>query len=340
MSCVTRRSLCALALAAPLLASGAGPAGTDSLASEAAVDALLARMTVEEKAGQLNLLSSDLTSTGPAATADLEAAIRKGEVGGVFNVYGEAYAARLQRLALEHSRLGIPLLLGFDVLHGYKTIFPIPLGQAASWDLEAIAKADRIAATEAAAAGVNWTYAPMVDVAHDPRWGRVAEGAGESPWLGARIAEAAVRGLQGDGLDRADSIAACAKHFAAYGATESGRDYNTVDISERTLREVYLPPFQAAIAAGVPCLMTALNDVDSLPAVANPHLLQDILRGELRYDGLVTSDYGGVPELAVHGVAASTADAAREALTAGTDVDMQGSSYAKELPQLVHSRAV
>jgi beta-glucosidase len=339
--CTRRRSLRRpLAVGALLLAAAARPASADSVAGEASIDALIARMTVEEKAGQLNLLSSDLTSTGPAAPADLEAAIKKGEVGGVFNVYGAAYAARLQHLALEHSRLGIPLLLGFDVLHGYKTIFPIPLGQAASWDPEAIAKADRIAATEAAAAGVNWTYAPMVDVARDPRWGRVAEGAGESPWLGARIAEAEVRGLQGDGLDRPDSIAACAKHFAAYGAAESGRDYNTVDISERTLREVYLPPFQAAIDAGVPCLMTALNDVDGLPAVANPHLLRDILRGELRFDGLVTSDYGGVPELVVHGVAASTADAARAALSAGTDVDMQGGSYAKELPKLVRSGAV
>jgi len=323
-----------------LLAAAARPATADSAASEASIDALIARMTVEEKAGQLNLLSSDLTSTGPAAPADLEAAIRKGEVGGVFNVYGAAYAARLQHLAIERSRLHIPLLLGFDVLHGYKTIFPIPLGQAASWDLEAIAKADRIAATEAATAGVNWTYAPMVDVARDPRWGRVAEGAGESPWLGARIAEAEVRGLQGEGLDRPDSIAACAKHFAAYGAAESGRDYNTVDISERTLREVYLPPFQAAIAAGVPCVMAALNDVDGLPAVANPRLLRDILRDELRFNGLVTSDYGGVPELVVHGVAASTADAARAALTAGTDVDMQGGSYVKELPKFVASGSV
>ena len=313
---------------------------TRASADSTDIEALLKRMTLEEKAGQLNLLSSDLTSTGPAATADLETAIAKGQVGGVFNVYGAAYAAKLQRMAIERSRLHIPLLLGFDVIHGYKTIFPIPLGQAASWDPEAIARADRIAANEAAAAGVAWTYAPMVDVARDPRWGRVAEGAGESPWLASRIAAAGVRGLQGDGLGKPGNLAACAKHFAAYGAAEAGRDYNTADISERTLRETYLPPFRAAIEAGASCVMAALNDIDGLPAIANPHLLRDILRGEWHFTGLVLSDYDAVPELRAHGIAASDADAARLALSAGTDMDMQGETYLRRLPQLVRSGAI
>ena len=323
-----------------LFAVSARQATADTASSDAVIEALLARMTVEEKAGQLNLLSSDLTSTGPAAPADLEAAIAKGEVGGVFNVYGAVYAAHLQKIAVERTRLRIPLLLGFDVVHGFKTIFPIPLGQAAGWDLAAIERADRVAAGEAAAAGVNWTFAPMVDVARDPRWGRVAEGAGESPWLAAGIAEARVRGLQGGRLDRTDSVAACAKHFAAYGAAEAGRDYNTADVSERTLRQVYLPPFQAAIAAGAPCIMAALNDIDGLPGAASPHLLRDILRGDWRFTGLVVSDYGAVPELMTHGLAASVADAARLALTAGTDIDMQGGAYAKELPRLVREGAI
>jgi beta-glucosidase len=316
------------------LLCAANAASAASSPDDAKIEALIARMTVEEKAGQLNLLSSNLTATGPSATTDLEAKIAAGEVGGVFNAYGAEYAAHLQRIAVERSRLGIPLLLGFDVIHGFKTIFPIPLGQAASWDLAAIEAAEQVSAREAAAAGVDWTYAPMVDIARDPRWGRVAEGAGESPWLGAKIAAARVRGLQ------EGELAACAKHFAAYGAAESGRDYSAADISERTLRQVYLPPFQAAIAAGVPCIMAAFNDVDGLPGVANPHLLQDILRREWGFGGLVISDYGAVGELMVHGVAASPSEAALKALSAGTDMDMQTGIYVAELPALARKGAL
>jgi beta-glucosidase len=328
-----RRTLRFLLITA-LLLYATRTAWAASQSDDAMIDALIARMTVEEKAGQLNLLSSNLTSTGPSATTDLEAGIAAGKVGAVFNVYGAAYAAHLQRIAVERSRLGIPLLLGFDVIHGFKTIFPIPLGQAASWDLKAIEAAEQVSAREAVAAGVDWTYAPMVDIARDPRWGRVAEGAGESPWLGTKIAAARVRGLQEGGL------AACAKHFAAYGAAESGRDYSAADISERTLRQVYLPPFHAAIAAGVPCIMAAFNDVDGLPGVANPHLLQDILRREWGFGGLVISDYGAVGELMIHGVAASPGEAALKALTAGTDMDMQTGNYVAELPGLVRSGAL
>jgi beta-glucosidase len=335
----TRRAL----LAAAGLAAGTAAMGK-ALAEaprDPRIEDLLARMTLEEKAGQLNLLSGSLAATGPYATPDLEEAIAQGAVGGVFNAYGVAYTARLQRIAVERTRLGVPLLLGFDVVHGHRTIFPIPLGQAASWDVDLIGTAERIAGREAAASGVNWVYGPMVDVTREPRWGRVAEGAGESAWLASLIAAARVRGFQGDGsLAAADAVAACPKHFAAYGATASGRDYNTADISERTLREVHLPPFRAAVAAGAPSLMAAFNTVDGLPGAAHRRLLHDVLRGEWDFEGVVTSDYGAVAELLVHGLAADTAGAARIALLAGTDIDMQSGAYPRWLPQLVRDGGV
>lgn len=304
------------------------------------VENLLASMTIEEKVGQLTLLSSDHATTGPYATAGLSNAILRGEVGGVFNVSEEPYTRSLQKAAVEQTRLGIPLLLGTDVLHGYRTIFPIPLGQAASFDLAAIREAERISAREAAAAGINWVFAPMLDVARDPRWGRIAEGSGESAWLGARIAAARIGGLQGDRLDASDSVAACAKHLGANSAVEGGRDYSAVELSERAMREVYLPAFRAAAASGVACFMAAFNTYAGIPGVANAALLDGMLRQEWGFSGIVVSDFGAVDELVVHGVAGDGAEAATQALLAGTDIDMQSGAYRRELPGLVRSGRV
>jgi beta-glucosidase len=304
------------------------------------VEGLLARMTIEEKVGQLNLLSGHHAVTGPYATPDVESAVLKGEVGGLFNVYGAEYTRGLQLMSMRRSRLGIPLLLGFDVLHGYRTIFPIPLAQAATWDMDAIEAAERVSAIEASAAGVNWIYAPMLDLSRDPRWGRTAEGAGESAWLASRIAQARVRGLQGPNLAAKDSVAACAKHFAGNGATEGGRDYTGADLSERALRETHLPPFRGAVEAGVPCLMAAFNAVDGVPGVMNRWLLTDVLRGEWAFKGVVVSDFGAIEELSVHGVSQNREGSAQLALAAGTDIDMQSTAFSNELPALVRSGKV
>jgi beta-glucosidase len=328
------------ALVAALAVGAISGAQASSPQASPRVEALLAKMTVEEKVGQLNLLSGHHAVTGPYATPDVESAIVKGEVGGLFNVYGAEYTRGLQRLSLSKSRLGIPLLLGFDVLHGYRTVFPIPLGQAASFDLDAIEQAERVSATEAAAAGVNWIYAPMLDLSRDPRWGRTVEGSGESSWLGARIAAARVRGLQGPNLTARDSVAACAKHFAGNGATEGGRDYTGADLSERALRETHLPPFRGAVDAGVRCVMAAFNAVDGIPGVMNHWLLTDVLRKEWGFRGVVVSDFGAIEELTVHGVSPSRQASARLALSAGTDIDMQSRAYIDELPALVRSGAV
>ncbi|HET8728817.1 MAG TPA: beta-glucosidase BglX, partial [Alphaproteobacteria bacterium] len=327
-------------LAAFLFAAAASAESVTTAEQDAMIEDLIGRMTLDEKAGQLTLLSSDLAVTGPVATKDLNAAVAAGRVGAVFNAYGVKYTDELQQIAVEETRLGIPLLFGHDVVHGFRTIFPIPLAEAASWDLAAIEESARIAAREAAAAGVHWTFAPMVDVSRDPRWGRIAEGAGESPFLGARIAAARVRGFQGDDLAAPGSAAACVKHFAAYGAAAGGRDYNTTDVPERALRETYLPPFRAATEAGVACLMTAFNDLDGVPATANNHLLQDILRAEWGFEGLVVSDYTGIPELKVHGIAADDREAVRLAFTAGTDMDMQSGLYGRLLPDIVRQGKV
>jgi beta-glucosidase len=304
------------------------------------VEDLLAKMTVEEKIGQLNLVSGHHAVTGPYTRSDVRDAILKGEAGGLFNVYGAQYTRGLQEMAVWQTRLGIPLLLGFDVLHGYRTIFPVPIAQAASFDLDAIEQSERIAAREASAAGVNWLFLPMVDTSRDPRWGRVVEGSGESAWLGSRIAEARVRGLQGQSLAAADSVAACVKHFASNGATEGGREYSGADISERALRETQLPPFKAAVDAGARCVMSAFNAVDGVPGVANDRLLRDILRREWGFRGIVVSDFGAVEELMLHGVADSPADAARQAFRAGTDIDMESRTYVSQLAPLVRSNAV
>ena len=303
------------------------------------VDSLLALMTLEEKLGQLNQLSGMGDPTGPGGTAARAGQIRAGEVGSFLNVVGADTTRALQRIAVEESRMRIPLLFAFDVIHGYRTTFPVPLGEAASWDPDALELSARVAATEAAAGGVHWTFAPMVDIARDARWGRIVEGAGEDPYLGSVMASARVRGFQGDApadLAAPNTIAATAKHFAAYGAAEAGRDYNIADIPERTLREVYLPPFHAAVCAGVQTLMSSFNEIAGVPAHASPLLTDSILRGEWDFDGLVVSDWTGVLELLNHGVAADRAAAGELALEAGVDVDMVSEIY-RELAPLVRS---
>ena len=259
-------------------------------------------------------------------------------LGSTLNVRGAQRTNQLQRIAVTESRLKIPLIFGFDVIHGYRTIFPIPLGEAASWDPAAVERSASIAAAEARAAGVHWTFAPMLDIARDPRWGRITEGSGEDPYLGSLMARARVRGFQGTDYSAPDKVVACAKHWVAYGAAEAGRDYNTTDVSERSLREVYFPPFKAAVDAGVGTFMSAFNDLDGVPASANRFTLTDVLRGEWKFDGFVVSDYTSVEELIKHGVAANGADAAREALNAGVDMEMVSRLYNKHAGELIKER--
>ena len=291
---------------------------------ERKINALIARMTLEEKLGQLQQLGGD---NAGHANPDIYEIARAGRLGSTLGVRGAANTNDLQRAAVEGSRLKIPLIFGFDVIHGYRTIFPIPLGEAASFDPSTAERSAYVAATEARAAGVHWTFAPMVDVARDARWGRIAEGAGEDTYLGSKMARARVRGFQGSDYSARDRVVACAKHFVAYGAAESGRDYNTTDMSEQRLREVYLPPFKAAVDAGVATLMSAFNDVNGVPASGNPFTLTKILRGEWKFDGFVVSDYTSVQEMIAHGYAADGADAARLALPAGVEMEMVSRLY-------------
>lgn len=299
------------------------------------VDKLLARMTLPEKIGQLSLYTSDWDTTGPSMRAGYKEDIRAGKVGAVFNAYTADYTLELQRLAVEETRLGIPLLFGYDVIHGHRTIFPISLGEAASWDLPAIERSARIAATEAAAEGIHWTFAPMVDISRDPRWGRVSEGAGEDAYLGSAIARARVRGFQGDSLAALDTVLACAKHFAAYGQAQAGRDYHTTDMSQRELLETYLPPFKASVEAGVATFMTGFNDLNGVPVTASGELLQATLRDQWGFAGFVVSDYTSVNELVPHGFARDEKHAGELAMNAGLDMDMQGGVYQAQLQALV-----
>src|SRR6266404_2238501 len=299
---------------------------------ERRIDALLKRMTLEEKLGQLQILDGE--ANGNYRPEHLEM-IRKGLLGSTLNVRGAKHTNELQRLAFEKSRLKIPMLFGFDVIHGYRTIFPISLGEAASWDPGVAERSASIAASEAAASGVRWTFAPMVDIARDPRWGRISEGAGEDPYLGAAMARARVRGFQGRDYGAPGRIVACAKHWVAYGASEGGRDYNTTDVSERALRETYFPPFKAALDAGVGTFMSAFNDLNGVPASANPFTLTTVLRNEWKFDGFVVSDYESVKELINHGLAADEAEAARAALSAGVDMEMVSRLYGKYAAQLI-----
>ena len=309
---------CISALAALSLSASAAAAQN--------LDSLLARMTLEEKLGQLNLLSAN----GRASPQQMEL-LRAGKLGGLFNVIGAENTTPVQRIAVTESRLKIPLLFGLDVIHGYRTIFPIPLGEASSFDPDAAEATARAAGQEAAAFGINWTYAPMVDIARDPRWGRIAEGSGEDPYLGSLMAAARVRGFQ-------QNIFATAKHFAGYGAAEAGREYNETEISQRTMREIYLPPFKAAVDAGVASLMSAFNDIAGVPASGNAWLTDTVLHREWGFKGFVVSDWTSVAELINHGVAGSQAEAGRRALTAGVDVDMQSGIYVDSLAALVGTR--
>ncbi|AWA30828.1 beta-glucosidase BglX [Flavobacterium magnum] len=292
---------------------------------------LMSKMTVDEKIYQLVQFSSDGTITGPKSGDNYITRIQQGKVGSVLNATGASNNRMIQKMAVENSRLKIPLLFGHDVIHGYKTIFPINLGMASSFDPAAVEKAARVAAIEASAGGVQWTFAPMVDIARDPRWGRVSEGSGEDVYLGSKLAAANVRGFQGDDLSKNNTILACAKHFAAYGAAEAGRDYNTTDMSERVLRDTYLPPFHAAVEAGVKTFMASFNEISGVPSTANKHLLRDVLKGEWKFDGMVVSDYTGVNEMIAHGFAKDDQDAAQLALNAGMDMDMVGGTFMNTL---------
>jgi len=304
------------------------------------VDSVLALMTLEEKVMQVSQTAAWFDfKTKKTNISDEHLAKAKAGLGSFLMVSEASVARKLQEAAMQ-SRLKIPLIFGFDVIHGYRTTFPIPLAESCTWDTSLAYKSARIAATEAAAAGINWTFAPMVDIARDARWGRIVEGAGEDPYLGSLFAKARVRGFQGDDLSANNTIAACAKHFAAYGAAEGGRDYNTADISERTLREIYLPPFKAAVDAGAQTLMTSFNEIAGVPSSINKQLLTDILRKEWKFNGFVVSDWESIDEVVLHGAAKNYEEAAQKAITAGLDMDMEGESYPKFLTKLVQEKKV
>lgn len=297
---------------------------------------LLSKMTLEEKVGQMVQYSGFEYATGPqhSNSATVLEEIKKGKVGSMLNVAGAEETRAFQKLAMQ-SRLKIPLLFGQDVIHGYRTTFPVNIGQAASWDLGMIEKSERIAATEASAYGIHWTFAPMVDIARDPRWGRVMEGSGEDTYLGTQIGLARIKGFQGKGLGNLDALMACAKHFAAYGAAVGGRDYNSVDMSLRQLNETYLPPFKAAAEAGVATFMNSFNDINGIPATANQYIQRNLLKGKWNYKGFVVSDWGSIGEMIPHGYAKDGAEAAEKAIQGGSDMDMESRVYMAELPKLV-----
>ncbi|HRV54039.1 MAG TPA: beta-glucosidase BglX [Mangrovimonas sp.] len=303
------------------------------------VDSVLNLMTLEEKIGQMNQYSGFWDATGPApkdgSAAKKYEHLKKGWVGSMINVRGVENVKAVQKIAVDETRLGIPLIIGFDVIHGYETISPIPLAESASWDLEAIQKSASNAAQEAAAAGINWTFAPMVDITRDARWGRVMEGAGEDPYLGSKIAIARVQGFQGEDLSSEKTIAACAKHFAGYGFAESGKDYNTVDVNHSTLFNIILPPFKAAEEAGARTFMNSFNELDAIPATGNGFIQRDILKGEWDFQGFVVSDWGSINEMIAHGYAKDSKHAAELAVNAGSDMDMESYAYVEHLSELV-----
>ena len=303
------------------------------------IDNLMKRMTLEEKIGQLNLPAAGDITTGQAKSSDISAKIQRGEVGGLFNLKGIEKIRDVQKLAVESSRLGLPLLFGMDVIHGYETVFPIPLGLSCTWDMKAIEESARIAAIEASADGISWTFSPMVDITRDPRWGRVSEGSGEDPFLGSLIAQAMVKGYQGKNMKRNDEIMACVKHFALYGAGEAGRDYNTVDMSRQTMYNVYFPPFQAAIEAGVGSVMAAFNEVEGVPATASHWLMSDILRGAWGFNGFVVTDYTGITEMIDHGIGDFQTVTAR-AINAGVDMDMVSEGFVGTLKKSIQEGKV
>lgn len=323
--------LYAVALAASLV--GCGQPQDNNTEIENKVEALLQKMTMEEKLGQMNQLS-------PWDFEDLAKRVRKGEVGSILNVVNPEEVNKIQKIAVEESRLGIPLIVSRDVIHGYKTIFPIPLGQAATFNPEIVKEGARVAAIEASADGIRWTFAPMIDVARDPRWGRIAESCGEDPYLNAVMGTAMIKGYQGDSLNDPTAIAACAKHFVAYGAAEGGRDYNSTFIPERVLRNVYLPPFKAAADAGCATFMTSFNDNDGVPSTANSFVLKDVLRKEWKYDGMVVTDWASALEMVNHGFCTDGKDAAEKSVNAGVDMEMVSETFIQNLKQSIAENKV
>jgi beta-glucosidase len=316
------------------------PAYTQKKTVSRRVDSLMRRMTLDEKIGQLNQLSGPWEHTGPITEqGDLLEQIKQGKIGSMLNVNGVAHTTELQKLALQ-SRLHIPLLFAQDVIHGYRTTFPIPLAEACSWDMDIIERSERVAATEAAAAGIHWTFAPMVDIARDPRWGRVMEGAGEDPYLGSLIAAARVKGFQGKGYGNTDAMMACAKHFAAYGAAIGGRDYGPVDMSNRLLWQVYLQPFKAAAEAGTATFMNSFNDINGIPATGSHYLQREILKEDWNFKGFIVSDWGSIGEMIQHGYVKDNYEAAEKAILAGNDMDMESRSYINNLHKLVDDKKV
>ncbi|WP_245600530.1 glycoside hydrolase family 3 N-terminal domain-containing protein [Flavobacterium daejeonense] len=307
---------------------------------EAKVDSLMKRMTLQEKIGQTVMYSGSWDQTGPIVGSNNGKYIREGNMGGMLNAFTVRGTHDLQKIAVEETRLGIPLLFGYDVIHGHRTIFPINLGLSASWDLKMVEESARIAAEEASAEGIHWTFAPMVDVSREPRWGRISEGAGEDVYLGSQIAKAYVKGFQGDDLSKPNTILACAKHFAAYGAPQAGRDYHTVNMGEGELRDVYLPPFKAAVEAGVETFMTAFNEINGVPATANKFIFKDILRKEWGFNGFVVTDYTAINELVPHGFAKDEKHAAQLALEAGVDMDMMSGANRLYLEELVKENKI
>tara|TARA_R110001583_G_scaffold78335_3_gene212407 strand:- start:76 stop:2364 length:2289 start_codon:yes stop_codon:yes gene_type:complete len=310
---------------------------------ERKVDSVLSIMTLKEKIGQMNQYTGSWEITGTPSDIDSKTKLEKlknGEVGSMLNVLTVEATREAQRIVMENSRLKIPLIFGYDVIHGYKTIFPIPLGESASWDIEAIKKSAEIAASEASASGLHWTFAPMIDISRDARWGRIMEGAGEDPFLGSRIAEARVKGFQGNDLGKENTIAACAKHFAGYGFVEAGRDYNTVNIGESELHNIILPPFKAAADAGVATFMNAFNEIDGVPSTGNKNLQRDILKGDWNWHGFIVSDWASISEMITHGYAKNKIQASQIAIEAGSDMDMEGHAYEDGLEMLINKKKV
>ena len=318
-----------------LVLAGLGISVSAQKSIDQKVTELMAKMTLEEKIGQLNQYNDDITATGPITKdADKAGQVRAGKLGSILNAIGAKNTKNWQDQAMQ-SRLKIPLLFGQDVIHGFRTTFPIPLGETATWDMNLIEKSARIAATEASAYGIHWTFAPMVDIGRDPRWGRVMEGAGEDTYLGTLVGKARVKGFQGNGLGNKDAVMACAKHFAAYGAAVGGRDYNSVDMSLRQLHETYLPPFKAVSDIGVATFMNSFNDINGIPATGNKYLQRDLLKGAWNFQGFVVSDWGSIGEMIPHGFAKDNKDAALKAIIAGSDMDMESRSYTNHLAELV-----
>lgn len=301
------------------------------------IRALISKMTLDEKIGQLNLVTKNKAITGPLVKTNYRQDIKAGKIGAMYNAITAEFAKELMHISVDSSRLGIPLLFAFDVIHGQRTIFPIPLAESCSWDLDLIEKTHRVAAEEASAEGINFTFGPMVDITRDPRWGRVMEGAGEDPWLGSQIAKARVKGYQGDDLRNDNTILACVKHVAAYGAPIAGRDYNTVDLSKRTLYEIYLPPYKAAVDAGVRTAMTAFNEINGVPCTANKWLWKDLIRKQWGFKGFVVSDYTAINELVKHGVAEDLYHATVLAFNAGVDMDMVGQGFINNLKKAINN---